>query len=242
MTPGEQDFIEAMLLAYEKGRPWNFSDPTTRRVLARFRREAARLRQQAAGAEERPARDAGWRAWVTGHLHHHPDHAGSYPAGHDFTFRSTADVGREHERLHAWPGYLGSHHEHDRPWYVTPGDPPGDGSQGGNTKEESMSDMSKSLDLNVTVTCAPDDPDAVLAKMIARSSATGLPVRLQLSPYSLKVTKAERADGQQAGLAVAFEEYWAQDNSGTNWSYGEKDAARKAFMHGVEHGSNGSSA
>jgi hypothetical protein len=40
------------------------------------------------------------RCELTSHLHDHPDHAGHFPAGHDFTLVSTADIRRRHERLH----------------------------------------------------------------------------------------------------------------------------------------------
>jgi hypothetical protein len=48
----------------------------------------------------------GWRALPAArselikHLHTHPDHAGRYPAGHDFMLVSTADIRREHQRQH----------------------------------------------------------------------------------------------------------------------------------------------
>jgi hypothetical protein len=38
----EKQFIAAMLNAYEAGLPWNFGDPVTQRVLARFRRFAGK--------------------------------------------------------------------------------------------------------------------------------------------------------------------------------------------------------
>lgn len=38
------------------------------------------------------------------HLHEHPDHAGRYPAGHDFVLVSTADIRRDHERQHERKG------------------------------------------------------------------------------------------------------------------------------------------
>jgi 2-oxo-4-hydroxy-4-carboxy--5-ureidoimidazoline (OHCU) decarboxylase len=34
------------------------------------------------------------------HLHTHPDHAGRYPAGHDFVLVGTMDIWRQHERQH----------------------------------------------------------------------------------------------------------------------------------------------
>ena len=52
----------------------------------------------------------GWRALAAarseliGHLHTHPDHAGRYPAGHDFVLVSTADIRRAHQRQHGEEG------------------------------------------------------------------------------------------------------------------------------------------
>jgi hypothetical protein len=40
------------------------------------------------------------RSELIDHLHTHPDHAGSYPAGHDFVLVSTADIRRSHQRQH----------------------------------------------------------------------------------------------------------------------------------------------
>jgi hypothetical protein len=37
MEPEEWDLILAMLAAYDRGEKWNFEDPTTQRVLAKFR-------------------------------------------------------------------------------------------------------------------------------------------------------------------------------------------------------------
>jgi hypothetical protein len=63
----------------------------------------------------------------------------------------------------------------------------------------------KRLDLKVTVVSRPD-PDAALARMNRTA--------LRLSDgggNSLKVEKAERADGLPFGLEAAFEDYWRRD-------------------------------
>lgn len=88
----------------------------------------------------------------------------------------------------------------------------------------------KTLDLKVTVTCAPSGPDAILAKMDKTA------VRLTSSPYTLKVISVERADGQPFGLEAAFEEYW-NGNVGSkpgDEASDEKLYARQAFLYAAE--------
>jgi hypothetical protein len=46
-------------------------------------------------------RDFGSRVTLIDHLHGHPDHAGHFPAGHDFFLVSTTDVAQRHRREHA---------------------------------------------------------------------------------------------------------------------------------------------
>ena len=101
---------------------------------------------------------------------------------------------------------------------------------------------SKSLDLKVTVTTAPNaDPDAALARMDKDK------LRLTASPYSLKVTKIERADGLPFGLEAGFEEWWAESHlieNGDDPGYEshEKAWAREAFAYGVQFMKNRSKA
>lgn len=53
------------------------------------------------------------RSELTRHLHTHQDHAGLYPAGHDFVLVSTADIRDEHARLHR-RGHMTHKHEPPR--------------------------------------------------------------------------------------------------------------------------------
>jgi hypothetical protein len=160
-----------------------------------------------------------WRAWVTDHLHHHPDHHHWYPKGHNFTLVSTMDIAREHERLH-----LGFFHDHDRAWRVLTKE-----------KEESMS----KLDLHVTV--AGDDPDGYLARLKHRTGTAGRLI-IASAPLStslgLTITSVERADGQPLGLESAFETWWAElHGEGDDAdSPVDKEWARDAFLYGVKLG------
>lgn len=88
----------------------------------------------------------------------------------------------------------------------------------------------RTLDLRVTVVSAPSGPDAVLAKMPMGK----VDVRLTCSPYTLKVIKVERADGQPFGLESAFEEWWADNHC--EGDADEKTWAREAFTYGVKYG------
>jgi hypothetical protein len=156
---------------------------------------------------------ASWRAWMTDHLRNHPDHHRRFPAGHDFTLVPTIDIARQHERLH--DAYLRLQHEHDRAWRVL-----------GKEKEE---DMSKALDLKVTV--SGDDPDATLAKMYKPY------LRLTSRLNSLKVIKVERADGQPLGLEAEFEQRWAElHGEGGEADAADKEWARDFFFTGVKVG------
>ena len=51
-----------------------------------------------------PADRAAERSELIEHLHTHPDHAGRYPAGHDFVLVSTVDIRRAHQRQHGEEG------------------------------------------------------------------------------------------------------------------------------------------
>lgn len=87
----------------------------------------------------------------------------------------------------------------------------------------------KKLDLKVTVT--GEDPDATLARMDKGT------LRLTASPYALKVTKLERADGEPFGLESEFEAYWSESHcEGDDGEPGEKLWAREAFLYGVRIG------
>jgi len=105
----------------EKGIPFRHTRNQARLLLADATREeliaamtdvisknpALALDALAAATDPDRKPEPGWQALgrersdLISHLHGHPNHAGRYPAGHDFMLVSTADIRRQHERLHA---------------------------------------------------------------------------------------------------------------------------------------------
>jgi hypothetical protein len=179
------------------------------------------------GMKNESAEWARRRTLLISHLHYHPDHARHYGPGHDFVLSGTVDIVEEHERLHAEPVH-GVSHPH---------------ATGLEVRGESMKNTTgnltphqealaralhrNELELKVTVACADADPDAVLVKMPRET------LRLNSSPYTLKVTSISRADGQPFGLEGAFEEFWLSKAGSTETV---KEAVRDAFRYGVSWG------
>jgi hypothetical protein len=160
--------------------------------------------------------EPGRRGALIRHLHRHPDHARRWPAGHDFVLISTSEIEHTHEKLHA--GLLSLTHRHS----------PGSQLQVQGEKEE----MSKALDLKVTVTCPDADPDEILANM----NRSRMRLTAVNTVSTLKVLSVERADRQPFGLEAAFKEYWSLAHPAELRLDGSEaqDEAKKAFMAAVK--------
>lgn len=154
-----------------------------------------------------------YRNRLVQHLQQHADHRSRYKKNpSNFGAMTSWAIELEHWRLHdcPWP-----HHARN------------DLRTG--KEEEDM----KELELKVTV--AGYDPDAVLAAILRNKAQAGAALMSHLGTNALDVTRIERADGQPAGLEAEFEEYWkgyASMHGGA--SYNEKASARDVFLYAAK--------